>query len=282
MPHFPLIAPQDHYDRFADLDLATLRDGFTLPPPDHPTLNRMRHHFDYDAHFDDATRARALRAYFAMVSKMDALLGQVMAALRETGFADDTVVLYASDHGDNLGNRGMWGKSVMYEDSLGIPMILAGPGLPGGQVCDTPVSLIDVAPTMAAVAGVTAAYEGTSLIEIARGVRPDRPVLAQYHAAGSDTAMFALRDDRWKLVSYVGAPAQLFDLENDPLETTDLAALPAHAATLARLTAELHAILDPDEVNARAFADQAALIAQHGGAKAIAASADIPFTPAPA
>lgn len=281
MPHFPLIAPQDHYDRFAGLDLDTLRDGFTLPPPDHPTLNRMRHHFDYDAHFDDASRTRALRAYFGMISKMDALVGQVMAALSKHGFADDTAVLYASDHGDNLGNRGMWGKSVMYEDSLGIPMVLAGPGLPEGQVCDTPVSLIDVAPTMAAVAGIAASYPGTSLIDIAGGERPDRTILAEYHAAGSDTAMFALCRDRWKLVSYVGAPSQLFDLQDDPNETTDLAALPAHADTLARLTAMLHNILDPDEVNDRAFADQAALIAQHGGAEAIAASADIPFTPAP-
>jgi len=213
---------------------------------------------------------------------MDALVGQVIGALNDNGFADDTAILYSSDHGDNLGNRGMWGKSVMYEDSLGIPMVLSGPGLPAGQVCDTPVSLIDVAPTVADIAGIDAAWSGTSLAAIAGGTRPDRPILAQYHAAGSDTAMFALLRDRWKLVHYVGAPPQLFDLDTDPQETTDLAALPGHAGTLARLTAELRAILDPDTVNARAFADQARLIAAHGGAGAIAAGADIPFTPAPA
>ncbi|MDW4499335.1 sulfatase-like hydrolase/transferase [Sulfitobacter sp. D35] len=281
MPHFPLIAPQDHYERFTALDLETLREGFTLPPPDHPTLNRMRHHFDYDAHFDDATRADALRAYFGMVSKMDALVGQVLEALSACGFADETAVLYASDHGDNLGNRGMWGKSVMFEDSLGIPMILAGPDLPRGQVCDTPVSLIDVAPTMTALAGIPDDYPGTSLFDIAGGATPDRPVLAQYHAAGSDTAMFALTRGRWKLVEYVDAPSQLFDLVDDPEERTDLAGVPEHAETLAALATELRTILDPEEVNDRAFADQAALIARHGGAQAIAASADIPFTPAP-
>lgn len=285
MPHFPLVAPKDCYDLYEKYSLEELSQGLNAPVHDHPTLNALREFFDYYKTFDDEKRAVALRAYFGMVTRLDQLLGDVIATLEAEGFADDTSILYSSDHGDNLGSRDLWGKSVMYEDSAGVPMIMAGKGVPQGGVVKTPVSLIDVAPTAAAVTGVDVAdqnYPGRSLVDLANGADPDRVVLSEYHALGSNTGQFMLRKGRWKYVAFIGAPSQLFDLEADPDEHVDLAPDPAFADTLARMDALLRDICDPEAVNERAFADQAAMAEANGGRERIEAeSTDIPFTPAP-
>jgi choline-sulfatase len=284
MPHFPLIAPPEYYDRYAGYDLDTLRTGLDAPPPaGHPTLDRMRGFFDYDDHFSGEGRAVALRAYFGMVTRVDEIVGALLRVLGETGLAGSTRVLYTSDHGDNLGSRGLWGKSVMYEDSVAVPMVLAGAGVPAGRRCATPVSLTDIAPTMLDALGRPPAADlpGRSLLDIARAPDADRPVLAEYHAAGSDTGQFMLRLGTWKLVHFVGAPPQLFDLAADPDERADLGRSPAHAGKLAEMTAALRALCDPEAIDARAFADQQRTIEANGGREGILQTVDIPFTPAP-
>ncbi|MCP4383156.1 MAG: sulfatase-like hydrolase/transferase [Hyphomicrobiales bacterium] len=283
MPHFPLIAPGATYDLYEDYGLADLAHRLDAPPPDHPTLNRMRNYFDYYRYFDDETRAIALRAYFGMVTRLDELIGDVIASLRESGFADDTRILYTSDHGDNLGNRDMWGKSVMYEDAVGVPMIMTGDGIPAGRAVTTPVSLLDIAPTALAATGVSAAvdYPGCSLIELANTADPERVVMAEYHAAGSDTGQFMIRKRNWKYVAFVGARPQLFDLADDPDELNDLGEREDMRGVVAELDADLRAICDPVEVDARAFRDQQATIDAAGGIEGINRTVDIPFTPAP-
>ncbi|MBV1868794.1 MAG: sulfatase-like hydrolase/transferase [Marinosulfonomonas sp.] len=284
MPHFPLIAPEAYFAMYEKYGLEELTHRLNNDPPDHPTLKRMFEYFDYDQHFDDEKKATALRAYYGMVTRMDELVGDVVKSVHSNGYTENTTIVYASDHGDNLGNRGMWGKSVMYEDSVGVPMIISGPGVPKGVAMDNPVTLLDIAPTAAAAVGVddsAEAYVGTSLIEIAFGADPDRPAFAEYHASGSDTGQFMLRKGHWKLVYYVGAPSQLFDLRTDPDEASDLAGQAEHATKQAELEAELRKICDPEEQNRRAFADQAAMIDAYGGRTEIEKTADIPFTPAP-
>lgn len=284
MPHFPLMAPPDYYDHYADLDYDTLRRGLDAPPAaGHPTLDRMRGFFDYDDHFDAETRAVALRAYFGMVTRIDELVGDLVRTMEETGLSASSRVLYASDHGDNLGNRGLWGKSVMFEDSVAVPMILAGAGVPAGRRCSTPVSLTDIAPTMLDALGLPGTTElpGRSLLDIASWPDTDRPVLSEYHAAGSDTGQFMLRLGQWKLVYFVDAPAQLFHLATDPDERTDLGRSPEHAATLSEMITVLRKLCDPEAINVRAFADQQRTIEANGGRDSILTTVDIPFTPAP-
>lgn len=284
MPHFPMMAPPAYYDRYAGYSLSKLRTGIDAPPPDdHPTLARMRAFFDYDDHFERPRRAVALRAYFGMVTRVDEIVGDLLRVLDATGLSASTRVLYTSDHGDNLGNRGLWGKSVMYEDSVALPMILSGAGIPKGKRRATPVALTDIAPTMLDACGLKAdpGLPGRSLITIANEPDRDRPILAEYHAAGSDTGQFMLRLGRWKLIYFVGAPPQLFDLAEDPDERRDLGRAPEHQATISRLTRELRQLCDPEAINARAFADQQRLIEANGGREGILKTVDIPFTPAP-
>jgi choline-sulfatase len=206
--------------------------------------------------------------------------------LRDGGLQDDTLVVYTSDHGDNLGTRSFWGKSNMYDESAGVPLIMRGPGVAAGRRVETPVSLVDGYPTIIETVGETLSPEdralpGLSLLRVAEGAGEDRTVLSEYHAVGSLTGMFMLRFGRWKYVHYEGYRPQLFDLEADPGETRDLALDPAHAATLAEGERRLHAICDPAAVNARAFADQAARIASLGGAEAVLKTGTYPYTPAP-
>lgn len=285
MPHFPLIAPDECYALYEGRDLDELRHGLDAPVDGHPVLDHMRRVSDYDAHFTPETRRRALCAYFGMVTRLDELIGTVLQTLEDTGLGPSTSVIYSSDHGDNLGNHGLWGKSVMYESAAAVPLILRDPRLAPGTVVDAPVSLVDIAPTAAAICAPVVsdpAWAGTSLLDIARNPPPNRPVLSQYHATSSNTGMFMIRQGRWKYIHYPGFAPQLFDLWSDPQERHDLGQDPSFAAVRQRLDTVLRSQCDPEAVNAGAFADQAARIAANGGRAEIAASADIPFTPAPA
>ena len=214
---------------------------------------------------------------------MDENLGKVLRALDDAGLAANTRVIYTSDHGDNAGARGLWGKSTLYEESSGVPMIVAGPGLPAGRVVATPVSHIDCAPAILDAAGVRplAPLPGHSLFAIAHGAQPERPVLSEYHAIGSTGGAFMLRHGRYKYCHYVNAPPQLFDLDADPEELVDLASDPRYAAALAECESRLRRILDPEAVDARAKARQAELLAEFGGREKALARGDLGFTPAP-
>jgi choline-sulfatase len=241
----------------------------------------------YDPYFDDRTVRVARSAYFGMVSLLDHNIGLVLDALKTNGHGESTRILYTSDHGDNLGHRGLWGKSVMYEEAAKIPMILAGPEVPASHSVAAPVSLVDCHQTILEGAGLALTEEeqhhmpGHSLYGMAAGETPERTVLSEYHAAGSSTGFFMIRDGKWKYVYYVGEVPQLFDLEADPQEACDLGTSADHGAVLARCEAKLRAIVDPEAVNTQAFRDQQARIEANGGLEAIRARGDFGYTPAP-
>lgn len=286
-PHFPLIAPERFYDLYQDQP---------IPPAKlHPAQGHQRHpwveayaNFDYtEENFTSPEeRERAFRAYWGLCSYLDHNVGQILQALQDSGLQDDTTVVYTSDHGDNLGARGLWGKSTLYEESARIPMVMAGPGI-APSVCDTPVDLLDLFPTILQCAGLDPAPEmqqrpGQSLAQTAASpVQPERVILSEYHAAGSNTAAFMLRRGRYKYIHYVRHAPELFDLQADPEELCDLASDPAHAAVLQSLQAELRAICDPEAMDALAKQDQQAMIESHGGVAVAATLGAAGATPAP-
>jgi choline-sulfatase len=180
----------------------------------------------------------ARRGYFANISYVDEQIGTLLGVLDRCGFTEDTVILFVSDHGDLLGEAGLWFKMSFREGSARVPLMLAGPGIPPGLE-PRPVSTLDICPTIAALAGIPAPalapfVDGESLAD---GAGARGPVLMEYAAEGSTSPMVALRDGRFKLIlSSTDAPL-LYDLAADPAERTNLAGDPAHAATLAALTA---------------------------------------------
>lgn len=287
-PHFPMIAEPRFENLYppAHMPLPLCRDATEIPV--HPVLEKFREIQCSDDFFrDDLHRQTALSAYYGMVSQIDEELGQVMEVLSETGLADGTRLIYTSDHGDNLGARQLWGKSVPYEDSIAVPLIMAGPDIPKGRVVDTPVSLVDIYPTVIEYMGKTLSAEeqrslpGRSLQTLADGIDAERDVLIEYHAVASMTGYFVLRHLHWKLVHYEGYAPQLFDLKNDPYEKTDLSSDTEFAPVLEMLQQKLSAIVDTEATNKQAFADQAALIEAHGGLDAVRRLRPIPHTPAP-
>ena len=285
-PHFPLVAPPEHYYRYAAMDLPLPKLWAPEARPTHPYVVHHDRRSCYGRGLSTPEDVRrALAGYYGLTSFMDENLGKVLAVLDRSGLWADTDVLYTSDHGDNLGARGLWGKCTMYEESAGIPMIGVGAGFAPGATVTTPVQHIDVAPWVLGATGAADAVEelalpGRSLADIAQGADPHRVALSELHTA-SPHGFWMLRDARYKYVHHIDWPCELFDLHADPEELTDLSDSPAHAGVLASMRARLHAMLDPHEVDARALADQEAMIERLGGRDAIRSRAPIPFTPAP-
>ncbi|KJZ23357.1 sulfatase-like hydrolase/transferase [Tritonibacter mobilis] len=267
-PHFPLIVPQEYLD-FYPLDslppfkLHTM-DGFE----NHPWVAKQNYALLGDDGFTDhAERKLAAACYFALCSFLDDNIGRLMAALEANGQLEETTILYTSDHGDNVGARGLWGKSNMYEESVAVPMILAGPDIPA-TTCTTPVSLLDVSQTIIDHFGACLEGErpGESLYDLAtRAVDPERVIFSEYHAVGAVSGAYMVRKGRWKLIHYHDFAPELFDLDSDPEETTNRAADPECADVLAELYEALNMICDPAAMNDLAFADQDAMIAEYGG-----------------
>ena len=282
-PHFPLIAPREFFDLYDVSSLPLPKQYRQHERPRHAAIDFFRGTFTYDNYFenDDAVR-RALAAYMGLCSFVDHNVGQVLHALEGAGLASNTTVMYTSDHGDNLGARGLWGKSTMYEESVGVPLILAGAGQDRRRRVRSLVSHVDVYPFVLRHFGV-AAPPGADLPGRALGEDiDDRPVLAEYHATGSRNAFFMLRTDCYKLVYHVEGEHELYDLELDPEELTNIAQTAPGAPICADLVRRLREICDPEAVDRRAKERQAVLIAMAGGREAILNRADYGFSPVPA
>lgn len=274
-PHYPLTAPQEYYDMYdpATIDLPI---GYgTNDNPTHSELKNIANFFNYNQFFDEPKMRRARAAYYGLTSFMDNCVGRILAALENNDQTKDTVVIYVSDHGDMLGDQGFWTKQVMYDASAGVPMIAAGPGFPSGRVVKTGTTLLDLAATAIDVTGIkpddhSKSLPGISLLDVANNSDDtDRTIFSEYHDGGSTTGAFMVRWDIWKYVHYVDHPPQLFDMMADPNELDNLATSASDNPKLQTVIQEgmqrLREICDPEEVNARCFADQQRRIQELGG-----------------
>ena len=236
-PHDPYVARKKFWDMYQDCKYLQ---------PDVPALRYAGHDPHAQRILDandwrnftitDEDIARSRRAYFANISYLDEKIGSLMDVLDRT--RQDAIVVFVSDHGDMLGERGLWFKMNFYEGAARVPLMIAAPDLAPGLIDDA-VSTIDLCPTLCDLAGVSMAEvmpwtDGESLVPLAHGRRRDSPVAMEYAAEASITPLVGLRQDRWKYTNCAADPEQLFDLVADPHERVNLADDPAHAATLER------------------------------------------------
>jgi choline-sulfatase len=286
-PHPPFIAPPEFFKLYRPESIPMPDRCEPEEWPRHPYLDGLRrgrpHHEGFTG--PDMVR-RAIAAYYALVSFMDHNVGQLLGALETSGLADSTRVIYGSDHGENLGTRGLWGKSILFDESAGIPLIMAGPEVAQGRVVETPVSLVDGFPTILECVGARpdaedAGLPGLSLFSIAEGAVPERAVLSEYHASASICGTFMIRRGHYKYIHYVGHAPMLFDLHSDPYERVDLAADPAHRDTRAELETLLRRSLDPEAMDRLAHSDQAAKVERSGGRDFILKRGAITYSPPP-
>lgn len=226
--------------------LATIPETLVDVPPlddtDHPANVYQQASKGWRNGLDDETVRRVRRIYFAMCAEADAMVGELLAALDACGLTNDTTVIFSSDHGELAMEHQQYYKMSHFEGSARIPLILAGPGVQAGQVIETPVSLIDMAPTICELGGLPPRdnFSGESLLPVARGETTACRgwALSMYSGLTSNTISYMLRRGDEKLITYKGYPTRLFDLGDDPQELNDL------AATQPERVAELEALLD--------------------------------------
>jgi len=262
------------------MDKAQFTDAQEIPR--HPVLQTIRRNFNYGDYFTPESRQVARASYYGLCSFLDHQVGVVLQALQSSGQAGNTLVIYTSDHGDHNGDRGLWTKMTMYDESAGVPMIIAGPGVPENKVVSTLASLVDIYPTIINATGVSDDGKnrpGMDLTELAHKPDYDRPVLSEYHDGGSPTGMFMLRNKRWKYNYYPGYEPELYDIETDPSELTDLGRSESHADIRNQCHSQMMDLVDPEAANRQAFSDQAELVEKLGGVQAVMASEEFDFTP---
>lgn len=253
LPHCPFVARADDYDRF---------DG-RVPAP-RPPVPQIEPHWITQWRTEACTRfadtasvQRARTAYWGLVHALDAKIGRILTALQEAGLDENTLVIYASDHGEHAGERGLWWKNTMHEQSAGVPLILSWPGhLPEAARCGSVCNLVDIGATIIAAAGAVPLprSHGRSLLPVARD--PTAAWLDQtfceyvtdlsspWTGTRAQTIRM-LRAGRWKYVHAEGDRPMLFDMQADPDEARDLWDSPAHAELRADLKARALAGWNP-------------------------------------
>jgi choline-sulfatase len=255
-PHDPFHVTQELWDLYEGADIAIP----TYPPNLAETysaldrwLNEVHETDQVDLGNPDSLY-QLRRAYYGLVTYIDRKVGELLAALDQTGQRENTVVVFTSDHGDMLAERGMVQKRCFYEWSARVPLIMQFPhGAYAGCKVPDPVSLLDLAPTLLDLAGVPPEarlpMDGISLLPLLYGAaRSERPVLSEYHVEKVYAPCFMVRQGRYKYVYIHGWGSQLFDLDADPGEWQNLAGQPALRAVEAALHGRILAQFDPDGI----------------------------------
>ena len=251
-PHPPFMIPEPYFSMY---NPANVSEPLNFGPQDgEPEVNRTSYYrqlfLDHGADFDAWRKSYAV--YWGFTTLIDDQLGRILAELEAQDLIDDTIIVYLSDHGENLGAHGLWHKMVAYEESIRIPLIFRVPGRASSDLrSDAPVSLIDVAPTLASLCGLPARPEwrGADLAPALTGGNapsPERAIFAMHRPLGD-----WMRTRPWRMIEidclkYVwhdGDGAELFDLRADPCEQTNLAEVPDCAADRDRLHTSLVAVM---------------------------------------
>ena len=247
-PHPPFASPAEYWNRYEDRDIP-MPSVAPIPVDAYDDLSRHLYEFGGMDRRDlrDEHVRRARHAYFAMISHIDARIGEILAALEATRFGSDTIVVITADHGNMLGERGLWGLRSFFEWSARVPLVFHCPRAFGAGRVRTPVSLVDLLPTLVDLSGgdgagaVANPVDGRSLAAHlhGRGDRPGRDVLVEYCGEGVPAPWLMIRRGRHKLVHCEKTAPMLFDLHGDPDERVDLAQDSAHASIRDELQEEI-------------------------------------------
>jgi choline-sulfatase len=252
-PHPPYRAPKKYWDMYRDEDV----DLPKIPPDylerEHPYIKGVRFHGGYDHLLPDDICRAARRAYYGRTTMFDDYLQQILSLLKELDLEKNTIVVYSSDHGDMLGEHGLWFKNTSYEWSSRVPLIVAGPGIKTRR-CAEPVSLLDIGPTFCSLAGIDPIYpvtDGRDIADLLHGRRPDGPGLAmmENYGEGMWRGVRMVRRGNYKLTIDPTHEPELFDLSRDPGEWNNLASSPAHRAIRDELVAIARKDWDPDRLD---------------------------------
>ena len=258
LPHWPFRIPEQYFNLYYPDNIHFPVDARFPNMNLHPALCHFQKALGLGEVTEEMLRT-TIAAYYGMVTCLDEMIGQILAELQKQGFADNTFVIYTSDHGESLGEHGLFYKQCSYEGSVGVPLVLRGPGVPKGKAIDAPVSLIDMYPTVMEVAGLQpeADLPGRSWLPLARGEQQDRPdyAFSEFHANFLEEDWYMLVRGDFKYTYYTHQRPSLFNTREDPHECNDLALAPGYKGVLEQFETLLRNILDPEAVSLRARKD---------------------------
>lgn len=261
-PHDPYTIPRKWWDRYDHeaIDMPSL--NWQQVPHD-PHSERLRHVYQLDDNtLNDEQIRNARHAYYGAISYVDDQLGAVLEALEESGLAEDTIVVFSGDHGDMLGERGLWYKMSWFEDSARVPMIIHAPDRFTPHRVSQSVSTLDLLPTLVDLTHPQGApdypvpIDGRSLVPHLTGSGGHDEVIGEYMAEGAIAPLIMIRRGEYKYVHAPSDPDQLFNLADDPQELDNLAEQPAHAERLAAFRREVEQRWDLDALHQQVLESQ--------------------------
>jgi choline-sulfatase len=254
-PHTPFTVSEEYWNRYSP-------DEIDSPAVSEIPFENLDYHskalfFAHGRHRHKVTKDHlrdTRHAYYGMISYIDDKIGRILATLDKTGLSENTTVLFTSDHGEMLGERGMWFKQAFWEWSAHVPLIARMPNTPKGRRIKETVSLVDLLPSFLDIANrsdlVPQDADGTSLIPFLKKTKPYHPNIAisDYLAIGPCVPCRMIRKDRFKLIRTYGHPNLLFDLVNDPNEMHNLASDPIYSDTMIELIELSNRDWDPHQL----------------------------------
>lgn len=245
-PHTPYVAPKKYFDMYPldQIKVPKVPDGYleTIPKPARQSVNRKKEQVNLP---NDVAR-KAIQAYYASITFADAQLGRILDTLNQTGLADNTIVLFTSDHGYHMGEHGHYQKTTLFENATHVPLVIAGPGTTlKGHTTTAPVEMVDFYPTLAQLSGheIPPHLSGVSLVPSLThaAARPRKAAFTQY-ATGYSIRTDRYRYSEWGKNGVDGA--EFYDHEADPAELKNLADSPMHKDVVRGLKELLHARID--------------------------------------
>lgn len=267
-PHDPYVAKPEFWDLYEDADIDLPHMDFDYTHAD-PFSKRLMD--GIEASYIPLTEEeiiRARRAYLANVSYFDSKIGEITKTLKDIGALDNTIIIITADHGDMLGERGLWYKMNFFEPSARVPLIFAGPGIASG-VAKNACSLVDILPTLIEIGGGSDAIlgepiDGRSLMKLARGQSDETDeAIGEYCAEMTPYPVFMIRRGALKYIHCDRDPPQLYDIEQDPHEMVNLADNSAYAGPAAEFAIEVAKRWDSQKLRADIIKTQQSRLALH-------------------
>ncbi len=257
-PHDPYACPRKYWDRYNHDDIDMPKTGYIADEDLDPHSRRLRRAYlqGPDTVTDEQVRS-ARHAYYGQISYIDDKIGSIKKALNDTGLEENTIIIFTSDHGDMLGEKGLWYKMSFFEESARIPLIISAPGIYQQKREASPVSLVDLLPTILdmtadhGLARPAANMDGQSIVPLLEGTDswPERPVISEFFAEGSMAPCFMVRQGRYKYIYCKSDPPQLYDLKNDPAELNNITSKPDYREVAQHLNDIVMNHHDPEKLH---------------------------------
>ncbi|MBO6815994.1 MAG: choline-sulfatase [Rhizobiaceae bacterium] len=262
-PHDPYVARRKYWDLYeecAELEPQVGAIPFEEQDDHSRRLFLANDYENFDITPEDIRRSR--RAYFANISYLDDKIGEIMEALEDGRMADDTIIVFCSDHGDMLGEKGLWFKMSFFEEASRTPLMISAPQMQAGLVKE-PVSNLDINPTLCALAGIDISTimpwtDGEDITPVGNGASRSAPVPIEYAAEGSYAPLVCLVDGDYKFTTCKLDQPQLFNLSDDPHELENLASVPEYASIFNKLSEQAESRWNLEKFDADVRASQAA------------------------